>query len=83
MHFRDLNIELLMDLKLKGYNVLTSVNKVEDKSPSWIPIKVDNVWDYLFDLDDDPISDRAVLIIDDALAIDFGDLVGQVFIHAN
>jgi hypothetical protein len=86
MQFASLTRSILLDLQSKGYNILTSKNAIDDENPTWYPISVPNVWDYLLRLDRKTnilsFQDPAILVIEDAL-LHIGDeyLEGEVFIE--
>ncbi|WP_400263274.1 hypothetical protein ACFX5U_09550 [Sphingobacterium sp. SG20118] len=86
MQFAILTQTLLLQLKSKGYNLLTSKNTVDDENPTWYPEKVDDVWEYIVDLDSEgkfvPLQEPAILVIDDAIKnIEDWQLIGEVFIE--
>lgn len=82
MRFVRLSHEVLRDLKAKGYNILTSVNKLGAEDPTYMPEKVDSVWDYLDDLAVVPMREPELIIIDDALQnIRNEDLRGMVWVE--
>ncbi len=77
MRFVKLDIRILQQLSQKGYNILRSVNTVDDENPSWIPDKVDDVFEYILEMD----SESALLVISDALMnIDPDDLKGEILL---
>lgn len=77
MQFVKVTHSVLRELKKQGYNVLKSVNTVADDSPTFTPIYVSDLWNYLESLD----SEDAAVVIDDALEnIRDEDLVGMVWI---
>lgn len=67
MKFVRLSHEVLWELKAKGYNILTSVNKLGAEDPTYMPEKVDSVWDYLDELAVVPMREPELIIIDDTL----------------
>jgi len=79
MKFVKLDHQVLLSLKEQGYNVLTSVNTVDDENPTYMPRKVDNVWEYLDNLHVRPIEEPALIVIDDVLSVD-GDIPGVVWV---
>ncbi|MDH5826721.1 hypothetical protein [Sphingobacterium faecium] len=86
MKFVSLTLTVLLDLKSKGYNILTSRNNVGDENPSYYPIKVPDVREYLLRLDCRAMiaafQEPAILVIEDVLNIsDDGTIEGQVFIE--
>ncbi|WP_197086616.1 hypothetical protein [Sphingobacterium sp. IITKGP-BTPF85] len=67
---------------------MTSKNTVEDENPTWYPLTVADVNDYLLSLDCEgsifPMQESALLVIEDALNhIDEVQLQGEVFIEIN
>ena len=77
MQFVKLDIKILQRLSQKGYNILRSVNTVDDDNPSWIPEKVEDTFEYILEMD----CESALLVISDALMnIDPDDLKGVVLI---
>jgi len=88
MKFVPLSRSILLDLKQSGYQILTSKNAVDDPDPTWYPLAVADVDEYLLNLDCvgsiDPMKELAILVIEDALnSIDQELLIGQVFIEYN
>jgi hypothetical protein len=86
MKFVPLSRVILLELKRNGYNILTSKNTVDDENPTWYPLTVPDVDDYLLTLDCkesiDPMEEQALLVIEDALDnIDEVQLQGEVFIE--
>ncbi|MBB2949896.1 hypothetical protein [Sphingobacterium sp. JUb56] len=86
MQFATLTRSILLDLQSKGYNILTSKNRIDDENPTWYPISVPNVWDYLLQLDGKTkvmsFQEPAVLVIEDALLnVEDEQLDGEVFIE--
>ena len=79
MKFVKLDHQVLLSLKVQEYNVLTSVNTVDDENPTYMPRKVDNVWEYLDNLHVRPIEEPALIVIDDVLSVD-GDIPGVVWV---
>lgn len=80
MKFVRITRSVLLSLKEQGYNVLTSVNTVDDESPTYMPKQVDNVWEYLDNLQVDPMQEPALIVIDDVLSIDV-DIPGVVWLN--
>jgi len=81
MKFVKLDHQVLLSLKEQGYNVLTSVNTVDDDNPTYMPQKVGNLWDYLEGVPSVPMQERALLVIDDAMQnIREEDLKGSVWV---
>lgn len=80
MKFVKITRSVLLSLKEQGYNVLTSVNTVDDESPTYMPKQVDNVWEYLDNLQVDPMQEPALIVIDDVLSIDV-DIPGVVWLN--
>lgn len=88
MKFVSLSLPILLELKRNGYNILTSKNTADDKNPTWYPLTVADVNDYLLSLDCKesvvPKERSALLVIDDALNnIDEDQFQGEVFIEIN
>lgn len=88
MKFVPLSQPILLDLKRSGYNILKSKNAVEDKNPTWYPLTVADVNDYLLSLDCKgsiaPMQESALLVIEDTLNhIDEVQLQGEVFLEVN
>ncbi|WP_293925665.1 hypothetical protein [Sphingobacterium sp. UBA6320] len=86
MKFIPLTHAVLLDLQLRGYNILTSKNTVDDENPTWYPITVPDIWEYLLQLDCKgsivPLQEPAILVIADALKdIVEEELQGEVFIE--
>ncbi|AIM38319.1 hypothetical protein ACFX5U_16750 [Sphingobacterium sp. SG20118] len=68
MRFLPVNYELLRDLHLRGYNILASAQGIDHESPSYYPIQVQDVWDYLVGLDSTLVrGEPAIIVIEDAL----------------
>lgn len=68
MQFLPVNHNLLLQLKTKGYNILASAQGIDHDNPSYYPIQVTDVWDYLVHLDcTSGIGEPALIIIEDAL----------------
>ncbi|MEN5436478.1 hypothetical protein ABE545_22805 [Sphingobacterium faecium] len=86
MKFVPLSRVILLELKRNGYNILTSKNTVDDENPTWYPLTVPDVDDYLLQLDCSgsivPEEVQVLLVIEDALDnIHEGQLQGEVFIE--
>lgn len=83
MRFEKLNHKNLRYLKSKGYNLLTSNNKLSDEHVIWFPERIDNLCDHLSEFDLlDPTADFEPSILLIQFAIDYmseDDLVGEVF----
>ena len=69
MQFDRLNIRILKKLKKSGFTILSSNNKVYDETVYWFPEKVDDLDNYLTELETsgELKSDPFILVIDDAL----------------
>lgn len=85
MRFEKLTYCQLKILKSKGYNILTSNQKLTDAQVVWFPERVDDVCEYLIGLDTNgqitPLNEPNILVIQDALDnIREEDLIGEVFI---
>lgn len=77
MRFVKLDIKILQVLYRQGYNILRSVNTIDDENPSWIPDKVEDVFEYVLEMD----PEFALIVISDALMnIDPDDLRGDVLL---
>ena len=79
MKFVKINHEVLRSLKDQGYNVLTSVNHIDDEEPTYMPHKVDDLWEYLDSIPAVPLEEQALIVIDDVLSVD-GDIPGMVWV---
>ena len=79
MRFVKINHEVMRSLKDQGYNVLTSVNHVDDEEPTYMPHKVDDLWEYLDSIPAVPLEEQALIVIDDVLSVD-GDIPGMVWV---
>lgn len=85
MEFVQLNYAVLLQLKARGYNILTSTSSITSESPTWMPDEVDLVEFLALDTQDlsahsVPMQELHLLLIDDALQhIAEEDLLGQVF----
>ena len=85
MRFEKLTYCQLKILKSKGYNILTSNQKLTDAQVFWFPERVEDAMDYFLALDIsgkiEPFKEPNILVIDDALEnIREEDLIGEVFI---
>ena len=79
MRFVRLDIKILQVLYRQGYNILRSVNTIDDENPSWIPDKVEDVFEYVLEMD----PEFALIVISDALMnIDPDDLKGDVLLDS-
>lgn len=79
MRFVKLDIKILQVLYRQGYNILRSVNTIDDENPSWIPDKVEDVFEYILEMD----PEFALIVISDALMnIDPDDLKGDVLLDS-
>ncbi|HWK58125.1 MAG TPA: hypothetical protein VNQ80_12335 [Parapedobacter sp.] len=78
--FSKLTHELLRELEGKGYNCLKSTSHWGDESPTYTPIKVDNVNEYLMwgDLHGQLGDNPHFLVISEALTIPEEQLFGFV-----
>lgn len=85
--FVKLNFNTLMELKIRGYNILRSPSYLCNKNPTWIPDYVDV--SRFFELDTDeiakisgPLVGKHFLLIEDALENSTNeDLIGEVLVH--
>lgn len=81
MQFVKLTHSVLFELKNKGFNVLTSVNKLDSDNPTYMPARVENIWDYLEGLPTAPLQETNIIVIDEALNnIREEYLVGMVWV---
>ena len=87
MEFVRLTSQVLMKLKMQGYNILRSNSPLTDENPTWIPERVD--MEKFFDLDSDqlgkytvPMDEKWLLVIDEGLKEHNEDLFGDVMIEA-
>lgn len=84
MKFEQLALANLKILKSKGFNILTSNNKLTDDHILWFPESVADVCDYLITLDTKgttPFQEPNILVIDDAISnIEDENLIGEVLI---
>lgn len=81
MEFVKLTHSVLLELKSKGFNVLTSVTKIDSEDPTYMPIKVDDIWAFLEALPSIPLEEPHLLVIDEALNnIREEDLIGMVWV---
>lgn len=77
MRFVKLNIRVLYVLEKMGYTILRSVNSIDDENSTWIPEKVEDIFDYIIKMD----CENALIVISDALInIDPKDLKGDVLL---
>jgi hypothetical protein len=51
MRFEKLNHKNLIYLKSKGYNLLTSNNKLSNENVEWFPERIDNLCAHLSEFD--------------------------------
>ena len=82
MQFDKLTLDKLKTLKQEGYNLLASNNKITDEQIVWFPEKIDDVCEYLIDIDFSGESSKepTLLVIDEAIKnFTEEDLVGIVF----
>lgn len=80
--FVKLTHAVLRELQSDGYNILTSVNTVDDDNPTYMPEKVYDVWAWLENIEVTPLKEPAILIIKDALDnIPEKYLIGAVWIQ--
>lgn len=86
MEFVRLTSQVLMKLKMQGYNILRSNSPMTDENPTWIPERVD--MDKFFDLDSDqlgkytvPMNEKWLLVIDEGLKERNEDLFGDVMME--
>lgn len=82
MQFDRLNIRILKKLKNSGFTILSSNNKIYEETVYWFPEKVEDLSDYLIDLQlsEERRSDPSILVIDEALNnIEKVHLFGYVF----
>lgn len=76
MKFVRLTLAVLRQLKMKGFNVLTAADNLNDDDPSWMPDQVDDIWTFVIEIDEK----KPFIVIDDALThLKDEDLKGQVF----
>jgi len=87
MEFVRLTSQVLMKLKMQGYNILRSNSPMTDENPTWIPERVD--LEKFFDLDSDqlgkytvPMDEKWLLVIDEGLKERNEDLFGDVMIES-
>lgn len=86
MQFVSLTRSLLLDLKCKGYNILKSNDAEDYRNPTWHPIYVRDVQEYLLQLNTNIrniyLKEPAIMVIDDALRhVEDEQLGGEVFIE--
>ncbi|CDT09035.1 MULTISPECIES: hypothetical protein [Sphingobacterium] len=68
MQFLPVNYHLLRQLQIRGYNILASAQGIDHENPSYYPIQVTDVWDYLVRIDStSKVGEPALIVIDDAL----------------
>lgn len=68
MQFLPVNQNLLLQLQIRGSNILASAQGIDHENPSYYPIQVSDVWDYLVRLDyTSGIGEPALIVIEDAL----------------
>lgn len=68
MQFLPVNQNLLLQLQIRGYNILASAQGIDHDNPSYYPIQVSDVWDYLIRLDyTSGVGEPALIVIEDAL----------------
>ncbi|GEM64530.1 hypothetical protein D3C87_1585110 [compost metagenome] len=82
MQFLPVNYNLLRQLQIRGYNILASAQGIDHENPSYYPIQVNDVWDYLVRLDcTSGIGEPALIVIDDALRnVEEQHFEGAVFV---
>lgn len=88
MHFEPLTRSILLELRHRGYNMLTAKSTETDHNPTWYPLSVPDISDYLLKLDYnlsiDALQQPQILVIEDALMhINDDQLEGEVFIEDN
>lgn len=86
MQFTSLSRSLLVDLKCKGYNLLATYDAINMSNPTWQPLRIRNVQEYLLQLkyngSNIDLKKPAVLIIDQALnLLEDNQLSGDVLIE--
>lgn len=70
--------KLLLELKEKGFTILKSEEIASHQSPTYVPLKIDDLWSYVESLD----GEVGCLVIQDALAnISDDDLRGSVILE--
>ncbi|NQD71640.1 hypothetical protein HP439_13000 [Sphingobacterium shayense] len=80
MKFVRLTKDVLIKLRLLGFNILRAPMSIEHQDPTWYPLQVENVWEYIDDLSGVPFEEDNVLVIDDAIDnIREEDLIGSVW----
>ena len=60
-----LTIEILKDLKSKGYNILKSGNSVDDVVQHFVPAKVNDLWAFMGEFN----KDSATVVIEQILDV--------------
>ncbi|MBL1409050.1 hypothetical protein [Sphingobacterium faecale] len=83
--FEKLTRRVLVYLKKKGYNILTSNNELIDSVIYWFPERIDNTRVYMRDLNnlgyEPPLNQPTLLRIEEALEkVKEEELEGYVFI---
>lgn len=83
MEFVQLTRFVLLALRSKGFNVLTSVNGVSHDDPTWIPARIEDIDAFLSEkIEHTPFQEKAILVIDDALEnISEDQLIGMVWVE--
>lgn len=85
MQLKTLTREMLIHLKLQGFNVLTYNNKISDNSIIWFPEVVEDVYEYITGLCDLGMllfDEPNILVIDEAIDNIAADhLVGEVLCY--
>lgn len=88
MKFVRLTLNILIKLRLQGYNILRSNSLMTEENPTWIPDKVD--LEKFFDLDSDelgkyivPMAELHLLPIDEGLTLTDDQLIGDVLIEGD
>ena len=72
---------VLRRLQSQGYNILTSVNTIDDENPTYMPEKVDDVWEFLDSVTVVPFEEPEILVIEEALNNIMDDqLIGAVWV---
>jgi hypothetical protein len=60
-----LTIEILKDLKSKGYNILKSDNSVDDVVQHFVPTKVNDLWAFMGEFK----AESATVVIEQILGV--------------
>lgn len=86
MRFTSLSRPLLLDLKCRGYNLLTSYNSLDLSNSTWQPLRVHNVHEYLLQMNfngsNTYLKKPTILVIDQVLKhIDDNQFGGEVFVE--